>query len=234
MKSKSIKRVLLIQSTSPVITKLFINIIKMQLLPTIVGLASLLSTADAHVTANPSVGKAGGYIVSLFRVPHGCGKSPTVNITIQIPKDVKGPTPQMVPGWKLSYGYSPLDTPLTTESGTVNTTISSITYSGGSLPADNYADFGISMKLPAKADNNNTLYFPVYQVCENGTNYWTKTADSKNDFTGEIAAPTIKLTEGDAKEKDGSSSGSKGNSASSVIPTSAVLITSLVALFAAI
>ncbi|KXN70831.1 DUF1775-domain-containing protein [Conidiobolus coronatus NRRL 28638] len=209
----------------------------MQLLPTIVGLASLFSTANAHVTANPSVGKAGGYIVSVFRVPHGCGKSPTVNVTIQIPKDIKSPTPQMVAGWKLSYGYRPLDTPITTEGVTVNTTVASITYSGNSLPADNYADFGISMKLPAKAENNNTLYFPVYQVCENGTNYWTKTADSNNNFTGEIAAPTIKLTEGDAKEGSSSgsgSSGTKGNSGYSVVPTSAVLITSLVALFAAI
>ncbi|KAF9157962.1 hypothetical protein DFQ26_008121 [Actinomortierella ambigua] len=127
--------------------------------------ATLLATASAHVTINPPTGTSGGYSQGNFRVPHGCSGNATDQVIVQIPKDVTSVKPRALPPWTTTINMVPLDVPIQTESGTINTTVGSVTWSGGNLPDSFYEDFGLQFKLPKM---NGTLYWNVYQHCVNG------------------------------------------------------------------
>jgi uncharacterized protein YcnI len=191
--------------------------------------ASILGVSEAHVTANPSIAAPGSYFVTAFRVPHGCNGSPTINVTITIPNTISSVTPQVVPGWNISFGYVPSLAPIPQEDGSfVNTTIGSVSYTGNTLPANMYTDFGISFKMPLTADNNNTLYFPTYQTCVNGSNLWIGTPNSNGTAQTANPAPKIQLT-----NSTSSSSGTKGSNGFVISPSSTpIFALALFSLFA--
>ncbi|KAK9727427.1 hypothetical protein K7432_001866 [Basidiobolus ranarum] len=125
----------------------------------------------AHVTANPNMAYLDSYFQTAFRVGHGCSNSPTVKLTVDIPDGVTSVAPHQTHNWTISLNYRPLVPPVTSHGETINQTVSSVTFSGYLEPTF-YEDFGISMKLPAQVPNN-VLYFPVHQICVNGSTEWT-------------------------------------------------------------
>jgi uncharacterized protein YcnI len=127
--------------------------------------------AFAHVTAHPDSGVADSFFETKFQVPHGCDGSSTVAIRIRIPTDVTNVKAQMKPGWTASIKMRKLDKPITGESGqTITETVDEVDWRGGPLPDNLYDEFGLVMKLPPAAGN--TIYFPVVQECQQGTNRW--------------------------------------------------------------
>lgn len=144
------------------------------------------SNVEAHVTANPSVGVSGSYFQTNFRVPHGCDGNATDLVIIEIPKNVTSVKPRATYPWNTTINMVPLDVPITTPTGTVNTTIGSITWSNGNLPDAMYEDFGLQFKLPK---TTGPLYWSVYQHCVNGAwNNWTSVPDAKGTYAGSPAA----------------------------------------------
>ncbi|KAG0232566.1 hypothetical protein BGW42_008080 [Actinomortierella wolfii] len=130
--------------------------------------ATLVATVSAHVTINPPTGVSGGYHQGNFRVPHGCeGGIATNYVTVEIPKGVSSVKPRALATWTTTINMIPLDPPIQTETGTINTTVGSVTWSGGNIPDAFYEDFGLQFKLPKM---NGTLYWNVYQRCVN--NVW--------------------------------------------------------------
>lgn len=135
-------------------------------------LAALMlpSFAQAHVTASPNEGVAGKYFETGFRVSHGCDGSPTISVTVAFPKGTISVKPQYKPGWTVSVAKSKLEKPVPAGHGKMtDEQFDSVTWSGASLPDDQYDSFGILVKLP---DDEGMLWFPVKQVCENGTEEW--------------------------------------------------------------
>ncbi|KAG0053596.1 hypothetical protein BGZ83_000806 [Gryganskiella cystojenkinii] len=144
------------------------------------------STVEAHVTANPSVGVSGAYFQSNFRVPHGCDGNATDAITIQIPKGVTSVKPKVTVPWTTKIDMVPLETPIVTPTGTINTTVGSVTWSGGNLPDSFYEDFGLQFKLPVM---EGPLYWSVFQHCVNGGwQNWTNAPDAAGKTAGFPAA----------------------------------------------
>ncbi|KAF8985474.1 hypothetical protein CPC16_002362 [Podila verticillata] len=153
---------------------------------TVVSTLFLASSAQAHVTANPSVAVSGGYFQTNFRVPHGCDGNATDLVIIQIPKGVSGVKPRITVPWVTSIQMVPLDTPIVTPTGTVNTTVGSVTWANGNLPDAYYEDFGLQFKLPVM---NGPLYWNVMQHCTNGGwNNWTNVPDAAGKTAGFPAA----------------------------------------------
>ncbi|KAF9274320.1 hypothetical protein BGZ74_004427 [Mortierella antarctica] len=80
----------------------------------------------------------------------------------------------------------PLDTPIVTPTGTINTTVGSVTWANGNLPDNMYEDFGLQFKLPAMTG---PLYWSVMQHCTNGAwNNWTNVPDAAGKVAGFPAA----------------------------------------------
>ncbi|KAG0220681.1 hypothetical protein B0O80DRAFT_423138 [Mortierella sp. GBAus27b] len=144
------------------------------------------SSVEAHVTANPSVAVSGAYFQTNFRVPHGCDGNATDRVIVEIPKGVSSVKPKATVPWTTAINMVPLDTPIVTPTGTINTTVGSVTWSGGSLPDNMYEDFGLQFKLPQM---EGPLYWKVYQHCVNNAwNNWTSVPDANGKTDGFPAA----------------------------------------------
>jgi len=134
-----------------------------------------ISPAQAHASINlyGASAAAGGYGVMFIRIPHGCDGQATDQVTVTVPKEFQSIKAQQVAGWKSSRKL--------TSSSAVN-----LIWKGGSLPDDQFADFGINVKYPAEAG---TYYLKVSQKCGSDFVRWNQLPAS--GVTLEYPAPSI-------------------------------------------
>jgi hypothetical protein len=139
--------------------------------------AFLLTAAPAlaHVAAEPREAPAGAYQVIAFRIGHGCGKSATTALRIELPSGLASARPQPKPGWTLSIEHD----------GERPTAI----VWTGALPADQFDEFAIMTKLP---DQAGPLYFPAIQTCGAEVAPWTQIPDP-GDAPGSLNHPAPSL-----------------------------------------
>ncbi|KAJ3082299.1 hypothetical protein HK102_001803 [Quaeritorhiza haematococci] len=130
-----------------------------------------LQSVDAHASVNPPVAIPGSYSAHSIRIGHGCGKSPTNNVTVVIPEGVSSVKPRQITGWTINITKKPLNPPIQTEGRTINETVDTVSWFGGNLADEYYEDFGLSLRLPP-GDDGTKLWFKVYQMCLNGSNPW--------------------------------------------------------------
>lgn len=132
------------------------------------GLA-LSAPALSHIVFDKDEGTANGYYTGVLRVSHGCGNSPTRSIRIEIPAALVTVKPQPKAGWTVAIEKEPLKQPVAGEGGNkIAERVAAIVWTGD-LPADQFEQFGIMMKLPATAG---PLYFPTIQTCASGATKW--------------------------------------------------------------
>lgn len=120
----------------------------MDILKTAAVLSLMAAPAAAHVTVQPQQAQAGAYQVLRFGLGHGCDAKPTTSLTVVIPEGVVTARPQPKPGWRL----------LAERAGE---RVSAVRWTGH-LPADQFDEFLILVKLPAGAG---PLAFPAIQTC---------------------------------------------------------------------
>ncbi|MFO1148619.1 MAG: DUF1775 domain-containing protein [Alsobacter sp.] len=157
-------------------------------------LAVLTTPVLAHVTLEAQEASPGSAYKAVLRVPHGCKGSPTTRVRVQIPEGVIAVKPMPKAGWQLdtakgafakSYDY--YGTP--TADG-----VKEISWSGGRLPDEFYEEFVFRAFLTKDSKPGTTLYFPVVQDCETGTDRWIEIpADGKSADDYEAPAPGLKL-----------------------------------------
>lgn len=152
--------------------------------------------ASAHVVLADPVAVPGSYYAGFFRVSHGCGESGTVSLRIEIPKGINNAKPQPKAGWTVATETEKLATPIKTEGGGQQTLrVTAITWKG-SLPADQFDQFGVMMKLPAQFA---PLYFPTVQTCEKGERRWVEIAPEGKAWNSVPSpAPMLHLEESSA------------------------------------
>lgn len=154
------------------------------------------TAAGAHIVFAEPNAPAGGYYVGFLRVSHGCAGLSTVSIRVSIPAEIMVARPQPKPGWTLSIEKEPLAIPIRSESGgEVRERVTAITWTGR-LDADQFDQFGLMLKLPARPGQ---LYFPTIQRCERGSNAWTTIpAPGQSWHAVPSPAPTLTVTAGEA------------------------------------
>jgi copper(I)-binding protein/uncharacterized protein YcnI len=124
-------------------------------------LVTLLSVpaSFAHIVADPAEATPGSYFRTALRVGHGCGAG-VVNASAQ-PK----------PGWEVKVETSKLDKPVDAGHGRMtDTVVSAVTWSGGSLPNEQFDEFGLVLKLSDTVSPQ--LWLPVVQTCAGGEARW--------------------------------------------------------------
>lgn len=153
-----------------------------------VSVVGLASPASAHVTVTPSTTTPGAHAILEFGVGHGCGKSPTTRITIQIPPQITSVTPTRTALWKVEKQTEKVDPPVTDAHGdSIVERVASITYSTDTPLPDGYREvFEVEVQLPSVSGT--TLSFPTIQTCEQGETAWIEVPqDGQN--TGKLALP---------------------------------------------
>src|SRR5262245_47898420 len=124
------------------------------------------SPACAHVTLERQEAPIGGPYKAVFRVPHGCGASPTVKLRLRIPDGVIAVKPMPKPGWQIDTVKAKYDKSYTMfHDVTVAEGVKEVSFTGR-LPDDNYDEFVLSMYLTDDLRPGGMLYFPVVQECE--------------------------------------------------------------------
>ena len=90
--------------------------------------------------------------------------------------------------------HAKLAAPVAGEGGPINERVSSITWTGGVLPADQYDEFVVMLRLP---DNAGVLNFPVLQSCQKGAENWAELPDGSGKRPAHPAA-SLTVTAKDA------------------------------------
>ncbi len=167
---------------------------KQLFMPALLALLAVPVALQAHVTANPNQGAAGSYFQSSFRISHGCDGSDTKEVRIKIPDGIMVVHPQFKPGWKAKTITRSLDKEVQVGHGkTVKEAPAEVVWTGGTLPDDQYDDFGLVMKLPQAP--RKTLWFPVTQICDSGENKWTDIPEGKQEWHAlKKPAPFVNIT----------------------------------------
>jgi uncharacterized protein YcnI len=162
---------------------------------TAAGALAVPAAAGAHVTAAP-IGDvpAEGYGKVDFRVPHGCDGSPTTAITVRLPDNVVGATPQVVPGWKISVKEGKLAKPVEAHGEQITEGVREVTWRGGPLPDHHLQEFGMSIQTSGKPGEK--AWFKILQECEQGETAWAEIPEDGGEEPDTPAAG-ITLAAGD-------------------------------------
>ncbi len=129
--------------------------------------------AMAHVSfVDAKSIKQGQSFKATFAIPHGCGDSATKKVTIQMPEGVINVKAMPKANWSVQQQKHHYQNSYTLWEKQVSSGVSSITWQG-TLPNDQYDEFTFTGFL-AQADNQ-AVYFPVTQTCEQGQFLWIDT-----------------------------------------------------------
>lgn len=134
------------------------------------------SAVAAHTETDLVAVPAGSEATVTLQPTHGCGDSPTIEVAIQAP--VSGATGGAVDGWTVDTAEE--------DGRTV------VTWSGGSLPADQTGAFPVTFTAPDTPGE--LLVFPAIQVCENGEEMAWINGDPASDYP----APRVLVLAADA------------------------------------
>ena len=120
------------------------------------------TAASAHVALEYQVAPADASYKATFKIGHGCGESPTRQVSVLIPAGVTGAKPMPKPGWALEVQRT-------------GANVSRVTWTARTaadmLPNDQYDEFVLVARTPKEPG---TVYWPVNQVCEKGRTDWVE------------------------------------------------------------
>lgn len=154
----------------------------------------LATPAFAHITLEKSEAPPKSTYKAVLKVPHACGKSPTIAIQVTIPEGVIAAKPMPKAGWKLDIEQGDYAKPYKYFGEVLTSGVKKITWSGGNLPDDFYDEFVISTFITEGLVAGTNLYFPVEQTCEQGASHWTTiTKDGETAPAGSEPAPVLKI-----------------------------------------
>ena len=128
--------------------------------------------AVAHVTLEQRQAAPGAPYKAVFRVPHGCGGSDTVRLSVTIPEGIILVKPMAKPSWQIAIVRGPYSKPFASLHGAKMTEgVKEVTWTGR-LPDTLYDEFIVTSLVSSDLVVGSTLYFPVVQTCEHGEHRW--------------------------------------------------------------
>ncbi len=149
--------------------------------------------ASAHVVLEYQVAAAGASYKATFKVGHGCGASPTRQISVDVPAGMRAAHPMPKPGWTLDVQRDNQAQPATSQGRSAADGVVRITWTAKTeqdmLPSDYYDEFVLVAKAP---DQAGTVYWPVRQVCAEGRSDWTEVPRPGQKFS-ELKSPAAAL-----------------------------------------
>ncbi len=156
-------------------------------------MALAVGPAAAHVTLEYQVANAGSYYKANFKVGHGCGQSPTRQISVIIPAGVQGAKPMPKAGWTIEIQRETLAKPYDDHGRQVTEDVARISWTAKTpadyLPNTHYDEFALQARLPSQAG---LLYWSVSQVCEKGRIDWNE-IPPENQTGPDLKAPAALL-----------------------------------------
>lgn len=129
-----------------------------------------LATAHAHATLETQQAAPGNY-KAIVRIGHGCDGQATTSLRVELPEGYIGARPQPKPGWDLAIEKGDYAKPYKLHGRDVTQGTKAVTWSGGTLPDDQYDEFVLSGTL-AGVEAGQTLFFKTVQTCTGDEIAW--------------------------------------------------------------
>ena len=133
--------------------------------------------AGAHITLEQREAAPGAAYKAVFKVPHGCGSSPTQAIRVEIPEGFINVKPMPKPGWSLETVKGAYATSYPLHGRTLTEGVKEITWAGGNLPDEHYDEFVAAGFLGKELAAGSSLHFKVTQTCAEGERKWVEVPD---------------------------------------------------------
>lgn len=156
-------------------------------------LPALTAMAHAHVALEYTVAPASSSYKASFKVPHGCGASPTRQFVVDIPAGVRGARPMPKSGWTIEIRREVPAQPAESQGRRVTEDATRISWTARTaddmLASAHYDEFVVVAQLPAQAG---TLWWPVHQVCEQGRLDWVQ-VPGPGQKASDLSAPAVPL-----------------------------------------
>ncbi|WP_221585762.1 YcnI family protein [Microbacterium sp. G2-8] len=148
------------------------------------GLILAPTAAQAHVGIEADEAVPGAETTLTFGFNHGCDDSPTTALEVTMPDGLTGVHPVATSGWTIDLARDD-------ESGRVST----VTFTADeAIPADLRGE--AEMLVGIADDAEQTLAFPVEQVCAEGSVSWSEIAeDGQDPHELDSPAPVLTLTD---------------------------------------
>ena len=166
--------------------------------------AASIVTALAHASLEKEEAAAGSY-KAVLKIPHGCDGKATNLVRVEIPEGYIGVKPMPKVGWTLETKKGDYAKKYDLHGEEVASGVTSVTWSGGSLPDEFYDEFVLSGTL-AGVEAGQMLFFKTFQQCDGAEVAWTEEpAEGQNPHSLEHPAPalTILAAEGGGHEGHG-------------------------------
>lgn len=132
------------------------------------------TSASAHAVLERREAQADAFYRGVVQITHGCGSSPTVSVKVTIPEGAVGARPMAKPGWTVATVRGAYAKTYPFVHGQLSEGVKEITWSGASLPADEFDEFVFSVRLSEDFRPGQTVYFPVVQTCRAGGYDWSQ------------------------------------------------------------
>jgi uncharacterized protein YcnI/copper(I)-binding protein len=157
--------------------------------------AASAAPASAHVSLEKQQATVGAPYKATFRVPHGCDGAATTKISVDLPDGFIAAKPMPKPGWQLTIIKGAYEKPYAFYHGQkLSEGAHTITWSGGSLPDDQYDEFVIAGFVAGELAPDQRLAFPVTQDCQKGSAKWAEIpAEGQSPHALKFPAPAVIL-----------------------------------------
>ena len=138
---------------------------------------AMTQVAQAHVTVQPNEAPAGAFFRFVIRVPNE-REVPTTKVKVEFPENLIFTSFQPKEGWDRKIEMKKLDEPIEAFGSQIDEVVGSVTFSGGSIGAGEFDEFGFSVRVPEEAGE---LEFRAFQTYEGGEVVeWTGAEDSES------------------------------------------------------
>jgi uncharacterized protein YcnI/copper(I)-binding protein len=154
--------------------------------------AAILSTsAFAHASITPNTAASGATVKVAIAVPHGCDGAPTDRVTVTVPEGFVSAKPQVKAGWQIEVTQGDYAKSYEVHGKPVTAGAVSVTWSGGSIPDDQFDEFVLQGTVSA----DTPLAFATTQYCGSASIAWAELAAGGEDpHALEHPAPVLAVT----------------------------------------
>jgi periplasmic copper chaperone A len=173
------------------------------------------TSVSAHVSIAEQEAVTGAFTLLTFGVPHGCEKSPTTRVRIQMPETIPQVTPTVNARWDVEKVMTTLDEPIEAGHGEqITERDSEVVYTAKTPLPDGVRDaFVLSLQVPEDAGGT-TLYFPTIQECEQAETAWIELPEAGQDGEElEAPAPSIAVVAAAADDGESAANGAADGAA---------------------
>jgi periplasmic copper chaperone A len=157
------------------------------------------SVAFAHASLETKEAKAGSLYKAVIHIPHGCEGKPTDKVVITTPEGFISAKPMPKPGWTLDIKKGSYNKAYENHGKAVTEGALEVTWSGGSLPDDQFDAFMIMGKLAGFTEGQNAV-FKTVQYCGTDSIAWADIpTEGQDSHSLAFPAPQLVITTADTK-----------------------------------